>query len=149
MENKKQSKLAKVLLGAAIVASLGTGFIGVVSADTTVASKTASTISRRPTGGSRGQGVVGTVVSVSGNTITLTGKDGKTYTINTATAKISKVETITTANIAAGDTLEIGGTVSGTSVTANTVIDGQLPAVAGFDGPRGGAGRSTTKTSAQ
>lgn len=130
------NKLAMTLLGAAVVASLGTGLLGVASAATTVAAGTSTT---QQAGGQRGpgQGVAGTVVSVSGNTITLTGKDGKTYTIDAGTAKISKVDTITTANIAAGDTLMVGGTVSGTSVAATNIMDGQMPQ-GGFGGPRGG-----------
>lgn len=73
-------------------------------------------------------GVVGTVTAVNGSTITLTGKDGKTYTVNATSAAIDKVSTITTAQIAAGDTLMVGGQVSGTSVTADHIMDGTLPA---------------------
>lgn len=143
---KNNNKLAMSLLGAAIVASVGTGLIGVASADSTVAANSSAAITQS-VGAHRGPGpgVAGTVVSVSGNTITLTGKDGKTYTIDATKSTIDKISTITVGNIAAGDTLMVGGTVSGTSVTATHITDGQMPTSqgGGFGGPRGaGQGHS-------
>ena len=82
-------------------------------------------------------GVTGTVSAVSGDSITLTGKDGKTYTINAAQAAVDKVSTISVGQIAAGDTLRVDGTVFGTNVTAAHIMDGTLPA----HGLRGGFGR--------
>lgn len=72
----------------------------------------------------RGQGVNGTVTAVSGSTITLTGKDGKTYTVDASSAQLDKVSTITAAQVAVGDALSVDGTVSGTTVTAKHVMDG-------------------------
>ncbi len=80
----------------------------------------------------KGQGVGGTVTQVSGNTITLTGKNGTTYTIDATGATITKVTaesktTINVSQIAPGDTLMVMGTVSGNNVTAKTIIDGAFP----------------------
>jgi len=100
---------------------------------------------------------IGKVVSVSGTTITLTGNDAKTYTIDASSAKVLKFTapatppaapapgtkpvrptpaTITVADIQPGDTLLVQGTANGTSVTATTIVDGVL--AKGWRG--GGAG---------
>jgi len=78
-------------------------------------------------GGMRGpRGVFGTVASVSGSTITVTGKDGKTYTVDATSAKASKVETINVSDIQVGDTVGVDGALSGTSVTATHIMDGAM-----------------------
>jgi hypothetical protein len=87
------------------------------------------------------RGVGGTVVSVSRTTITLTGKDGKTYTIDASKAAIEKTVTIAAGDIKAGDTLMVGGTVDGTSVSALHIMDGTLPQ-GGLGGPGGQHGRA-------
>jgi hypothetical protein len=73
-------------------------------------------------------GTVGTVTAVNGSTITLSGKDGTTYTVDASSAKISTMATITAADIKVGDTLGVQGTVSGTAVTAHDIMDGLPPA---------------------
>ncbi len=80
------------------------------------------------------RGVAGTVTAVSGTTITLTGKDGTTYTVNAGTATVEKIETINASAIAVGDTLMVGGT----SVTAEHIMDGKMPEGKPFEGPLGG-----------
>lgn len=70
------------------------------------------------------KGTRGTVTSVSGNTITLTGKDGKTYTVDAGSAQIAKVSSITVGSVQVGDTLDVQGDVSGTTVTAKHIMDG-------------------------
>ncbi|MFA5991669.1 MAG: DUF5666 domain-containing protein [Candidatus Doudnabacteria bacterium] len=78
--------------------------------------------------GPRGQmGVAGTVSAVSGNTITLTGKNGVTYTIEAGSANVKKVSTINVSNIAVGDTLMVAGDKSGTTITAKNIMDGEIP----------------------
>lgn len=69
-------------------------------------------------------GTRGTVTSVSGNTITLTGKDGQTYTVDASDAQIGKVSTITVGDVQVGDMLDVHGDVSGTNVTAKHIMDG-------------------------
>ncbi len=71
------------------------------------------------------KGVVGTVASINGTTYTLTGKDGKTYTIDTSKASLlSKPEDgLTLADIQTGDTIMVQGTVTDTDVAANRISD--------------------------
>lgn len=118
----------KIILPLFAVALLGgaatTGIVSYASAQT--ATGTTATTST-PSGDRRGPGVAGTVTAVSGSTITLTGKDGKTYTIDAAKADISKTTTINVSGIAVGDTLMVGGAVTGTSVTAVHIMDGKMP----------------------
>lgn len=78
--------------------------------------------------GHRGQmGTIGTVSAVSGNTITLTGKDGVTYKVEAGSANVKKVSTINVSNIAVGDTLMVAGVKSGTTITAKNIMDGEIP----------------------
>ena len=77
--------------------------------------------------GGRGRGVMGTVSAVSGNTITVTGKDGTTYTVDATSANVEKMVTESVSDIAVGDTVGVEGTVSGSNVTAKHIMDG-LPA---------------------
>ena len=78
----------------------------------------------------RGTGVMGTVTAVNGSTVTITGKDGKTYTVDASNSTVGKFQTITVSGISVGDTVGVQGTVSGTSVTAKNIMDGMptLPA---------------------
>ena len=78
-----------------------------------------------------GQMVTGTVASVSGSIITLTAKNGGSYAIDAASAKIMKTgATINVSAIQPGDLLMVRGTLSGLSMTATTIVDGvkQRPA---------------------
>ena len=67
----------------------------------------------------------GSVTSISGNIITITNASNVTYTVDATNAKFSikGVTSPTISNIAVGDNLTVQGTVSGTSVTASSVID--------------------------
>lgn len=83
-------------------------------------------------------GVSGTVTAVSGNTITLTGKNGTMYTIDAASTTVDKVSSITVSQIVAGDTLMVRGSVSGATVTAAHIMDGVMPMKGhGRDGDHG------------
>lgn len=112
------------------------GYAGLASAQTPATGSTTATST--PWGmhkgaglhgkmGGMGRGVVGTVSAVNGNTITLTDKSGKTYTVDASNAKISKVVDLTVGDIKVGDTLGVQGSVSGTTVTAKHVMDGVPP----------------------
>ena len=73
-----------------------------------------------------GQPIIGgTVSAVSGSTITITNTSGTAYTIDATNAKVSKIglATPTVANINVGDIVLAQGTINGTSVVANSVID--------------------------
>jgi hypothetical protein len=76
----------------------------------------------------RGPGVGGTVTGVSGNTITITGKDGKIYTIDASNASLDKLSTINVSDVQVGDQVGAEGTLSGTTLTAKHVLDG-MPAL--------------------
>ena len=73
-------------------------------------------------GGHGPRGTMGTVAAISGNTITLTGKNGTTYTIDAASSAVKKVSSATLSDIAVGDTLDVSGTTSGTTVTATNIV---------------------------
>ena len=92
---------------------------------------------------------MGIVSAVNGNSITLTGKNGTTYTVDATNAAITKFTpgasgakgtsaTITISQIQSGDTLVVQGTVSGNSVTATKIMDGTFM--------RGGFGHGHAKT---
>ena len=74
-------------------------------------------------------GMIGTVASVSGTTLTITGKDGTTYTVDASAAAITKgmgtsASTLAFSDIQVGDTVAVLGTFNGSTVTATKVIDG-------------------------
>lgn len=77
----------------------------------------------------------GAVTAISGSTITITNKSNVTYTIDASSARIvsGQNSAATIANVAVGDSIMVQGTVSGTSVTATTVIDQAKPADAPSD----------------
>ena len=95
-------------------------------------------------------GIVGTVASVSGSTLTVTARYGMmnnvgtstgiTYTVNAAGATVFKNgATSTVASILVGDSVSVNGTVTGTSVVAKTIRDGVIP------GKRIGNGNETNE----
>lgn len=71
-------------------------------------------------------GTTGTVTSVSGNTITLTGENGAAYTIDAGNAKVRKISNVAVSDITAGDKLHVFGTTSGTTITATEIMDGEI-----------------------
>jgi hypothetical protein len=77
-------------------------------------------------GGHGQQGAMGTVSAINGNTITLTGKNGKTYTIDATSATVKKVSDSTVGSITVGDTLMVNGSMSGSTVTATNIVDGVM-----------------------
>src|SRR5581483_4264400 len=79
--------------------------------------------------GNRGNSVFGTVSDINGNTITVTGRNNTTYTVDVTNATISKITpgangsrptktTISVSGIAKGDTIMASGDLSGTNLTA-------------------------------
>jgi len=100
-------------------------------------------------------GVVGTVASVSGTTLTVTGKQGfgssttaVTYTVDASNSTVVKDNaTSSVSAIATGDTVFVQGTVSGTNVAATLIRDGVMMGRGqqGSTGKRGlpGEGSST------
>lgn len=80
--------------------------------------------------------IVGTVASVSGTTLMVTAKNWQrgtatttstTYTVNAANASVTKGSASSTvAAIAVGDSVVVRGTVSGTNITATTILDSMM-----------------------
>jgi hypothetical protein len=104
---------------------------GTVNGANIVATKILDGTGAMGKGGFKGQGMmpqgaIGTVSAVSGNTITLTGKNGTTYTVNAGSATVKKVVDSSVGSIAVGDTLMVNGTVSGNTVTAKNIVDGVI-----------------------
>jgi hypothetical protein len=72
--------------------------------------------------------VGGNVTAISGSTLTVTNKSNVTYTIDATNAIVMKGNaTSTLSNVATGDNVVVQGTVTGSSVTASTVIDQGAP----------------------
>lgn len=71
--------------------------------------------------------LVGTVASLSGNTLTVTGKNKNTYTVDGSNAVVIKNNaTSTLSSIVVGDTVMVRGTFNGTSLIAVSIRDGVL-----------------------
>jgi hypothetical protein len=91
-------------------------------------------------------GVSGTVTAVSGDTITINGRQGfgsttptVSYTIDATNATVRKGNATTTvSSIAIGDMIAVQGTVTGTNVAATTIFDG----VTGRMGLNGSLGKN-------
>lgn len=86
--------------------------------------------------------VGGSITAVSGDTLTVTNASNVTYTIDVSSATIVKDGTSTAVtNLDIGDNVIVQGAVSGTSVTASSVIDqGAKPANASSSASKGGFG---------
>jgi hypothetical protein len=81
----------------------------------------------RGSGGPHGRhghnGVMGTVTAVNGSTITVTGMDGTSYSVTVDTAKVERVVVGALTDIQVGDRIGVHGAVSGTTVTADRIMD--------------------------
>ena len=136
MKTTTKQQLLAAAAGVAVTVGLGAGAL-------TFAQTTPSTSSGQATASlaaAHMPGVGGTVTAVSGNTVTVTGKNGTSYTINAGSATITKDETVAVSAIAVGDTVMANGTLSGTTLTATSLHDGKMPAGGGGFGGRGFGG---------
>lgn len=128
-------KLAAIPLAGALLLGGGAiaGYAGLASAQTPTQSGSATTTlmgMHRGMGhwGYGMHGIAGTISAINGSTLTVTGKDGTTYTINAASTTVAKVVQLQVSDLKVGDTIGVQGSVSGTSVTANHIMDGMPPA---------------------
>jgi hypothetical protein len=128
-----KQQLMAAAAGAVVALGLGAGAVTFAQTVTTPASTNASSTPQMHM-----PNVGGTVTAVSGSTVTVTGKDGKTYTIDAGSAAITKDETVTVSDIAVGDTVMADGTLSGTTLTATSLHDGKMEG--GMGGGFGGRG---------
>lgn len=151
MNSKKYLSAAATL---AIVAGL-TAAITVFAADNTANPPSNINMPRHPGGGNWGSpmrslglglgrmnhgapmsGVFGTVSTINGNMITISGRQGfgranastdTAFTVDASNAAVMKDNaTSTVSSIAVGDTIFAQGTINGTSVSATMVRDGQM-----------------------
>lgn len=136
----KTASKSLVALAALVAIGAGAGAAGLASAQTNTATGATGTVQTQDSGkgawhrgmmgghmDGKGRGVAGTVSAVNGSTVTVTAKDGTSYTIDASTAKISKVVDISASDIKVGDTIGAMGSVSGTSVKAVHIMDGVPP----------------------
>ena len=78
---------------------------------------------------SRAKSINGTVVSVSGSTITLADKKNTTYTIDTTNAKLTGEgipNTLVLSDILINDKISVRGSVNGTNISAISISDKSL-----------------------
>lgn len=85
--------------------------------------------------------VIGVVSAINGSTLTVAAKNGTTYTVDAANANVrngfGKVNKTTgTGALNVGDNIAIAGTISGTTVAAQSIVDGKTM-VPEFTGGRG------------
>ncbi len=143
-----KSNIKKIVLLAAVLVLLG-GLSSFVDAQTNNGQQSGN---QPPQGRMNGQGapvLVGKVTAISGTSITVTGKAGMnkdstetTYTVDASKATFKKNNTtITVSDIAVGDTIVVSGTISGTTVTATSIIDGQMQNLKNDDAGRPEDGR--------
>jgi hypothetical protein len=72
-----------------------------------------------------GGGTVGTVTSVSGTMLSVTGNDGGTYTVDATTASVrANGAASTISGIKVGDTVMVQGLITTASITAKDIEDG-------------------------
>lgn len=119
------------MLGAALLGGMTTGVaLTAAAASGTTGDATAQPMRGGP--GMFGAGVRGTVSAVNGSTLTVTGEDGGTYTIDASGAKVEKyangaTSAVTASGIAVGDTVMVSGKITSAAMTANDVRDGVFP----------------------
>jgi hypothetical protein len=141
MKNRLKNSIITPLMAVSVFAGSAMGIGALASAQTPAATNTPTQNAsqteqgqhRLHTGGPmmhHGRGVMGTVSAVSGTTVTVTNADGTSYTVDAASAKVSKIVDLTVGDIKVGDTIGVMGTVSGTNVTAAHIMDGVPPAPA-------------------
>ncbi len=93
-----------------------------------------------PSSGDNRSGTIGSISSISGSIVTILGKDGVTYTVDVSASKLIKHGAIITlTDLKVGDTVLVHGAISGTSIIADTVMDG-LPMQAGTRGSENAQG---------
>jgi len=72
--------------------------------------------------------VAGTILSISGSTLTITNKSNVSYTIDATNAKIIQDQnTISASNLAVGNMIVVQGSFNGNSVIATSIIDQAKP----------------------
>jgi hypothetical protein len=165
--NIKAKKIVSLTTGLALVASLAVALPALAATNEAAGQVNGTAVrTQMMSGRKNGQGipgmmnrslgairsvVSGTVSGVSGNTITVNGRQGfgsttatVSYTINATNATFRKNNaTSTVSSIVVGDTIFAQGTVTGTNVVATSITDG---AFGRMMGARGGSGNGPTRS---
>ncbi|MGZ4729442.1 MAG: DUF5666 domain-containing protein, partial [Acidimicrobiales bacterium] len=97
-----------------------------------------------PGGRGFGRGTAGTIASIDGSSLTISGADGATTEVVTDDATVvSRSVTIGLGDIAVGDQITVMGTTTGTDVAAERIIDNgtETEPGAGAFGPRANSGQ--------
>jgi len=71
-----------------------------------------------------GHGIGGEVSAVVGSTITVTGANGESYTVDAGSATVHRMVAGSLSDVKVGDRIGVKGTVSGNTVTATQIMDG-------------------------
>ena len=79
--------------------------------------------------------IAGVISTLAGNSMTITNSSNVTYTVDITTAKVQNKGALSTiSTLVTGDNVVVQGTVSGTAVTAYSVIDQGVTPVAQANG---------------
>jgi hypothetical protein len=133
MSNKKYVSIFAVLASFLILVAAAPAFAQTAST-TNPGNSAWQGHMRAGTGRMMKPGVFGTVASVSGDVVTVNGKQGfgtsatsTTFTVDATNATVTKNGTVgTISSIVAGDTIMAQGTLTGTNLVASTIRDGQM-----------------------
>ncbi len=133
---KKMKKRVAIPLAALILLSGGVigGYASVVGAQenstaTNITAKSTAEGTFRKGGkgfgfhGKTEHGVMGKVTAVNGTVITVTDKNGATFTVNAESAKVEKRVVGVLGDVVVGDSIGVHGTVSGNTVAATHIMD--------------------------
>ena len=86
-----------------------------------------------------GRGTFGTISSIDGSTLTISGSDGTSTKVATDDSTVvSTSVNLALSDVAVGDQITVMGTVSGTDVAAERIVDNGTEAATGFPGGAGG-----------
>jgi len=130
----KKKLIVPIAAFALIATGIASSYASLANADTATQNQTNQTqrqgipgngkFARGPHHDGIGRGVVGTVTAINGNSITVTGPNNTTYTVDASGAKFEKVVTASISDIKVGDTIGAHGTTTGQTVTAQHIMTG-------------------------
>ena len=130
----KNKLIAKSLAALTVLTALGggAGVAALASAQVSSASGATAQTAGMPQDGQRGPGVMGTIASISGTAITVTGRNNTTYPVDASAATVhvaaegAAPTTGTVASLKVGDMVGVRGTVTGTNVAATDIMSGMM-----------------------
>lgn len=127
-------KLVVPLVVTTLLTGIGMSAVTLVSAASTDSSTVSSATTNTPSGttmtrggpqGGHSLGVMGTVSAISGDTLTVTGKDGGTYTVDASRATVkADGSSSSLSSLKIGDSVMITGAITTASMSAADIEDG-------------------------